>query len=276
MAAATTGPGTAVRRTPAGTSARVRGLRGVLLELALVGVAVGVNLLVRVYTLDRTNAAIAHAHEVIALEKTIGVGWEPAVQRATLAVPGVGIALTHIYVWGYLPVLLGCLVWLYLRDWPAYRTLRNSLLVAGAVGMPVYAFYPCAPPWIGGTGYTDTVAHAGWLTSFARPEGVANHIGAMPSFHIAFLVLAAWAVGRSARSPTVRVLCVVEPVLVGWAIIATGNHWVLDIPAGLALAGAGLLGAAVIDRLRPVRDTEVTGAGRSGPRGPDGGRPASW
>lgn len=238
-----------------GASARSRGYWGVLLELGLVSVALAVNLLVRWYTLDLTGPAATHARDVFALEKWLGVDWEHAVQRATLAVPGLGEVLTHVYVWGYLPVLFGSMVWLYARDWPSYRTLRNALLAAGVVGMFVYAFYPCAPPWIAGRGFTDTVAQAGWLTSAARPEGVANHIGALPSFHITYLILPAVVLFRSTRSRVVRVLCVLHPALMAYAIIATGNHWVLDIPAGLALAGFGLLVAAYLDRTWPVPGT---------------------
>jgi hypothetical protein len=32
-----------------------------------------------------------------------------------------------------------------------------------------------------------------------------------------------------------------------WAVLATGNHWVLDLPAGLALAAVGLAVAGWIE-----------------------------
>ena len=49
-------------------------------------------------------------------------------------------------------------------------------------------------------------------------------------------------------------------------IVATGNHWVLDIPAGAAIAAVGLAGAAVLAR----RDEVFHGV-----EGPDETRPWS-
>ena len=124
--------------------------------------------------------------------------------------------------------------------------MRNALLASGVLGLVVYAVYPCAPPWIGGgDGFTDTVAE-GSFVAVARPPGVTNHLGAIPSFHVGWVILAGWVVFRIASSRTLRVLCVLYPALMGYAVISTGNHWVLDIPAGAALAALGLLVATLL------------------------------
>lgn len=46
-------------------------------------------------------------------------------------------------------------------------------------------------------------------------------------------------------------------------MVATGNHWVLDIPAGVAIGVVGLLAAGYADRRRGVP---------AGAEGPEGGR----
>lgn len=227
-------------------TSRGPGLRGLLVELGLVVTALALNLLVRWYTLDELGVALAHAHDVLALEQWLGVDWEHGVQDATLAVPGLSALADWFYVWGYFPVVIGGLVWLYVSRPATYAVLRNGLLSSGAIGLLFYAFYPCAPPRLTDLGYTDTVA-SGVLDGAARPLGVANELAAIPSFHIAWLVVLAVVVYRATDSSLLRVLCVVHPVVMSYVIVATANHWVLDIPAGVALGWAGLF---VADRIR--------------------------
>jgi hypothetical protein len=232
------------QRELARPGAPARTLQGALGELALIALALACYLLVRDYTDDATASAARHARDLLALERAVGLDGEHAVQDATLAVPGLDVVVTQFYVWGYFPVVLGVLGWLFVRHRAHYGRYRDALLASGAGGLLVYAFYPCAPPWIGGVGYTDTVpAHS--LESVARPEVITNHLGAMPSFHVGWLALAAWAAWPVLRSRRARALAVVWPALMAYAVVATGNHWVLDAPAGLALAGVGVLATRV-------------------------------
>ena len=238
----TTAPARPMRDSVTGTS-----LRGALTEVGFLGAGVASYLTVRWYTLGSTDEAISNTRDVVRLERLLGLDWEHAIQDATLEVPGLSAFLTQIYVWGYLPALVGITLWLYVRHRGAYTTVRNALLASGALGLVVYAVYPCAPPWIGGGGggFTDTVAE-GFFVPVARPPGIANHLGAIPSFHVGWVILAGVVVFRVASSRTLRVLCVGYPVLMGYAVISTGNHWVLDIPAGAALAAFGLLVAGLL------------------------------
>jgi hypothetical protein len=48
-----------------------------------------------------------------------------------------------------------------------------------------------------------------------------------------------------------RVGCALHPALMALAVVVTGNHWLLDLPAGLALTGVGLLAAATWPAARP-------------------------
>lgn len=228
---------------------RGRGAWGVAVELGLVAVALGLNLVVRWYTLDDVDTAIAHARDVLSLQRTLGIDWERPVQDAALSVAWWSDACAWFYVWGYFPSVFAAMIWLYARRATAYALLRNALLASGAVGLFFYAFYPTAPPRLTGLGYADTVATGG-LGAEARPLGVANELAAIPSFHIAWLVVAAVVVFRVTSSRGLRALCVAVPALMSYVVVATGNHWVLDVPAGLALALVGLL---VADRLaRPT------------------------
>jgi hypothetical protein len=237
-------------------------LRRLPTELALVGAVLVVNLLVRWATLDDTSAAARNARDVLELEQRLGLDWERAVQDAALAVPWLATGSSWVYVWGYLPVLIGGLAWLYARHPASYSVLRNALLVSGAVGVAAYAWYPCAPPRLG-PGYVDTVAADGSaLDAVAHPAGLANEIAAMPSFHVGWLALVGVVVFWSSRSLLLRAACVAVPVAMSVAVVATGNHWVLDVVAGLLVAALGLVVATVgVPRLRRARGEHVRGAG---------------
>lgn len=236
--------------------ARWAAARAVLLELGFVTVALTCYLVVRWYTLPRLDQAISNAHDVLAVEQVLGIAWERAVQEATMAVPLVNAFFTQVYVWGYFPVLLTVMVWLYLRHRDTYRRLRNRLLASGAAGLLVYAFFPCAPPWIGGTGFTDTVAgHS--LGEVARPSAIANVTAAMPSFHCGWLLIAGVVVFQATSSHLLRVLAVLHPALMCYAVVSTGNHWVLDIPAGLFLAGITLAAFGYVHQVWPPRPSVV-------------------
>jgi hypothetical protein len=59
-------------------------------------------------------------------------------------------------------------------------------------------------------------------------------------------------------SALVRAWCVLHPLAMCWVVVATGNHWVVDLPAGVAV---GVLGLLVADRVAEV----VRVRGRTGP-----------
>lgn len=219
---------------------RGRGWQGVAVELGLVGIAVLCNLAVRQYTVDDIDRAVAHARQILDLQQALGLDWEHAVQDATLQVGWLADLSSWLYVWGYFPVVAAALVGLYVRRPEAYAALRNALLASGVVGLFFYAFYPTAPPRLTDLGYADTVLSSGSLDAAARPVGLANELAAIPSFHIAWLVVVAVVVFRATGSRALRTACVVHPAVMSYAVVATGNHWVLDVPAGVALAAVGL------------------------------------
>ena len=237
--------------------------RDLPLELALVTIAFGVDLLVRNHTVGADAAARAHALDVLGLEQRLGLDWEHGVQHFAESVPGLTTLSSWFYVVGYLPVLVVALVWLFLRHRPAYLELRTAMLASGAVGMFAYAFYPTAPPRLTGLGYADPVA-VGLLDHAARPTGVADELAAMPSFHVGWLLVVALVVAGVVESAAARWAVLSLPFLMTFAILATGNHWVLDVPPGVLLALGGLVFARWWTSRRPeAQITDDAHAGRS-------------
>lgn len=228
----------AVRRAP--------GLPGVAVEAGIVLVALLANLLARWLTLDQLDVAVANAHSLLALQERLGLDWEHAAQDAVEAVPWLGTIASWFYVWGYLPVVAGALVVLFLHHPRDYARLRNALLAGGILGLPVYVLYPLAPPRLTDLGYTDTVAPT-LVAGAARPIGIANEIAAMPSFHVGYLVVVSVVVWRLSTAWWVRLWCVLHPLVMCWVVLATGNHWVLDLPAGVLVGIVGLGVAGLIE-----------------------------
>jgi hypothetical protein len=212
---------------------------GVLVEVGVVGVALLANLAARSLSLEDLGVALAHAHALLDLQESLHLDWEHAAQDSVEGLPWLATFASWFYVWGYLPVVVLTLVVLFVRRPRDYAFLRNALLAGGVVGLPVYVLWPLAPPRLTDLGYTDTIA-ATAVDAAARPVGIANEIAAMPSFHVGYLVVVSVVVWRLSRSPLVRAWCVLHPLVMCWVVLATANHWVLDLPAGVLLAVVGL------------------------------------
>ncbi len=148
-------------------------------------------------------------------------------------------------------VTLTLLGWLWWRRADIYRPLRNALVLTNLIGFVVFWLYPVAPPRML-PGFTDVVAsthafgswHTGALASHA------DQLAAMPSLHIAWAAwcaLALWCVTarRWVRAAGVLYLC-----LTAFAVLATGNHFVLDVLAGLATIALAAACAFPAERLR--------------------------
>lgn len=219
---------------------RLPGILGLSIELAIVGVALAADVFVRWLTLDDVPVAVVHARDIFDLERSWGIDWEHAAQNGLDAAAWLGRPASWFYVWGYLPVIAAALVLLFALRPVEYARLRNALLAGGVAGLPFYVIYPLAPPRLSGLGFSDPIATSA-VNGAARPQGIANEIAAMPSFHIGYLVIVAALVLPVTGSLVLKAWCLVHPALMAWVIVATGNHWVLDIPAGLAVAIVGLV-----------------------------------
>jgi membrane-associated phospholipid phosphatase len=101
-------------------------------------------------------------------------------------------------------------------------------------------------------GFTDVVAasHAvgSWHTGALASN--ANQLAAMPSLHIAWAAWCAVAVWRLTNRTAIRALGVIYPFLTSFAVLATGNHYVLDIVGGAILAAAAVAIVAWAPRAR--------------------------
>jgi membrane-associated phospholipid phosphatase len=95
-------------------------------------------------------------------------------------------------------------------------------------------------------GFVDTLAAVGTANhGSAFVELAANPYAAMPSLHAADALIVGVTLAFLVRSLWLKVLWLLWPAWVWFAVMATGNHFWLDIAAGIAVV---LVAAAVIHR----------------------------
>jgi len=246
-------------------------------ELAIFAAAYGVYFGVRALTEGTAAAAMQNAMELIRFEQRLGIAWERAVQDVVVGSGVLLDAVNAVYMYGHWPVIVVAGVLLFRHRRREYYRLRDACLVSGLVGLVIFALFPVAPPRLTDLPLVDTVTrHAEGYRQLVPPELV-NQYAAMPSFHAGWNVLVGIAVFRATRNPLLRGLAIAGPLAMVAAVVATANHFVIDVVAGVVIVLAGLaavhfLHGRTLDR---EHDHKLVGALHRGPQGRQRPRPAT-
>jgi membrane-associated phospholipid phosphatase len=130
------------------------------------------------------------------------------------------------------------LLFVYLRRNEAFGRFRNTVLLANALGLVGYVLLPTAPPrMFPGLGFADTLAQFGGLNhGSGLVQLAANPYAAMPSLHAADALIVGITLAYLCRSWPAKLLWAAWPGWVWFSVMATGNHFWLDVVAGVALA----------------------------------------
>ncbi len=155
--------------------------------------------------------------------------------------------MTLVYTSHFLatPVLAAVLWWRDRRVWISY-TVR--VIALSVVGVLTYVLFPEAPPWLaardGLIAPVSRLSARGWIW-FHLPnvhellegaqQGGSNPVAAMPSLHTAFATLVALFVASRIASRW-RMLLALYPLAMGFALVYLGEHYVLDVIAGIGYA----------------------------------------
>jgi hypothetical protein len=157
-------------------------------------------------------------------------------------------ASMHFTVMGIL------LVWLFWRHRDRYADIRTCMVLFTACALCVQLI-PVAPPRLmPDLGFVDVAK----LYGQSVYGGVGNfqpaQFGAMPSVHVGWVLLIAWAVCTISTSRW-RWLVAAHAVLMCWVVVATANHWWGDgiVAAALVLLARGIQ-LSVRALLRRIRD----------------------
>jgi membrane-associated phospholipid phosphatase len=198
-----------------------------------------------------TSKAFENALTVIDIEQRADALFELTLQRWIHS----SELLTTLTSWTYwmsqFTVVGLTLLWVYLRRNDAFLRFRNTIMLANVIGLAGYALLPTAPPrMFPSFGFVDTLAafssvnHGSGLVELAS-----NPYAAMPSLHAADALIVGVVLATVVRRRLFKVLWLLWPAWVWFTVMATANHFWLDIVAGIAVAA---LAAAVVYR-RPLR-----------------------
>jgi membrane-associated phospholipid phosphatase len=198
-----------------------------------------------------TAEADAHAHRVVALERSLHLFVEAKVQRAVQTLPGLTSLLGVAYLTLHLAVTVGVLLWLHRRRPEDFPFVRTALLLASGLALVGFLVYPTAPPRLAGVGILDTVSGRHVDLNRGLVSSLYNPYAAVPSMHIGYALIAAVALLRHGRRLLVRAIGALYPSFVVLVIVATGNHFFLDAAAGALVAALAAALAALLTR-RPA------------------------
>lgn len=220
---------------------------------------------------DDLGVSVVHLTQPVAVDRWLFGGTLPTayLQAELCGVPcdpsspprWYDVALTTVYYSHFFVAIITAGV-LWVRDRPAWVAFMRRYLSLSIAALVVFVAYPMAPPWmaardgvisgdvarITGRGWWD-LNHAGF---HQRLAAFGNPVAAMPSLHaaVAFFV-AWWWITRLRRRA--RWLLVLYPVAMSFMLVYYAEHYVIDILAGLALAGIVLGACAWWDRQRARR-----------------------
>jgi hypothetical protein len=219
-------------------------------EAVMVVIAFLVYFLIRGMVVNQAGTAFANADDVIALEKRLNLYQELGMQEWILPHYWLIKLMNWIYFWGHMPTVIVFAIWLFVRHRRTYSLMRNAFLASGAIALVIYALYPVAPPrLLPGTGLADTMAlydrvgyNAQEVSAFVNPYA------AVPSLHFGWSLLLGLATAVVARHWALRFLGILWPVAMFFAVVLTGNHFILDPVAGAIIAFAGFGIGYAIDR----------------------------
>src|SRR3954465_10951666 len=190
-------------------------------------------------TVGDLGAAKAHAAWILPLEAHLGIADEAAVQHALRGTWALWL-LNHLYLAAQLIVVPAALVFVYRRSRPIYERLRNTILATWLLSIPVYALFPVAPPRMAGIGLVDTITtQTGFAMDSKLTTSFYNSLAAVPSLHVGFAFAVGVAIAAAVRNPLVKLLAHLWGPAIALAVVATGNHFVFEIAAGMVAAFLG-------------------------------------
>lgn len=218
-----------------------------LLELLLIRVTYAAYQQVRLAATGGSNAegratAEKHGHQILDMERWLHMDIEHWANHAVVKVDWLRNFFDFYYESFHFVVPLSVMAVLYWRRPVDYRWARASLGFTTLLALVGFWLYPLAPPRLmPGLGIIDTV-HG--VQDFSKPDygtltALTNQYAAMPSLHFGWSLWCGVVIAIIAPKWWMKALGLLHPFFTASAIVATGNHWVLDAVGGAAVVAGG-------------------------------------
>ena len=226
-------------------------------ELLLVGLVLVAWHAIRIPIEGDVATSLAHADDVLALERTLSLDIETWIIGSTESIAS---TLEWLYTNVHLPVLFGFVAAVRLLAPDRYPLLRTTFVLSFVPAALVIWLYPLAPPhWLSEFGFGVPPTDAELANTTAALFH--NTTAAAASQHFGFaLFVAAASIWLFPRSPYAWAT-IAYPTLVFVVIVGTGDHYLLDCVVG---ASTFVLAAVVASRLNPVQQRRAAVAQNGG------------
>jgi membrane-associated phospholipid phosphatase len=204
---------------------------------------------------DRNAAeAFENGLKVIDIESRANALFELSLQGLVESSHVLAVITSWTYWLSQFTVLGFALLWVYLRRNEVFHRFRNLVMLANVIGLAGYVLLPTAPPrMFPDFGFVDTLSRFASLNhGSGLIELASNPYAAMPSLHSADALIVGVTMALVVRRTWAKALWLAWPPWVWFSVMATGNHFWLDIAAGLAVAA---LAALVLERRLLLRRT---------------------
>ena len=226
-------------------------------EVIFVGVLYGLYTLVRNINGSAISIDVAnrHALDIVHAEKWLHIFTEKGIQDFFLAHARWFVHFMNIwYGTAHFIVTIGALLYLYFMFPRRYQKWRNVIFGTTFFALVGYVIYPLAPPRLlpMSYGFEDTLKTIGGFLNFNNNavEDVSNQYAAMPSLHVGWSMWCAFSLVPILKHWWEKALMCLYPCMTITTIVATANHYWMDVFGGLFVLTIGYLIATVLERRR--------------------------
>jgi PAP2 superfamily protein len=190
-----------------------------------------------------TRDAMRHGWELWNAEQFLHIAVELPLNHVLASQRLIGQILSVYYDFAHGVVTFGVLFLVYVFRAELYRPARSALMLINAVALAIFLVLPVAPPrLLPGSDFIDVVANSGtWGSWEAGNSSLAEHAdkyASLPSLHVAYALWVLRSVFASSSSRVLRGLASGHMAITVGVVVATGNHYAVDVAAGAALAEA--------------------------------------
>lgn len=225
------------------------------LEVIVLGVLYAVYSLIRNSVGDVTDAAYRNAHEILRIEDAWHFALERPLNEFVRTTDWLANIVAVQYATLHFIVTPAVLIWLLFWRKQYYRKVSGVLVLCTGLALFGFYFMPTAPPrLLGGEGFVDVMAQTaswGWWPESGAPgsDAISNQFAAMPSLHCAWATWCGLVLFFLAKWKWVRIVGLIYPFTTYFVVMGSGNHFILDVIAGVALlafAAAIVYGPALL------------------------------
>ena len=189
-------------------------------------------------------------------------------------IPVALVYVSHFVV----PYVLGA--WHWTRGRARWLFWLRRYVAVTVTALALFILVPAAPPWMAARleviGPVQRTAGRGWSLLgvdvaerlVETGQASVNLVAAMPSLHAAHAALVP-ALFWCGRAWTVRLALLAYPIAMGFVLVASGEHYVVDVVAGFALVTVSCCACRRWEARRPPKaiparhlEEVATGAGR--------------